>query len=79
MLNLGVKMDEEDKSLLLLCLLPFFYNPFMMMLLYGKEVLFYEDIVSILRSNEQRKKLINERTPQEDLAVGERFGRGKDI
>lgn len=61
LLNLGIKMDGEDKSLFLLCSLPFSYDPLVITLLYGKEM-FYEDIVPILISNEQRKKL-TEGTP----------------
>ena len=52
LLNIRVKMEEEDKSLLLLCSLPPSYDPLVIMLLYGKETLEYEDMVSVLRSNE---------------------------
>ena len=52
LLNIWVKMEEEDKSLLLLCSLPPSYDPLVMTLLYGKETLEYEDMVSVLRSNE---------------------------
>ena len=45
-------MDEEDKGLLLLCSLPYTYDPLVMTLLYGKEMLHHEDIVSVPRSNE---------------------------
>ena len=70
-------MEEEDKSSLLLCSLPLFYDPLVTTLVYRKETLYYEDIVSILRSNEQRKKLTKEGVSQEGLAVGERSKRGK--
>ena len=63
LLTLSVKMEEEDKSLLLLCSLPSSYNYLVTILLYGKEALMYEDIVSVLRSNEQRKRLIGEEVP----------------
>ena len=53
LLNIKVKMEEEDKSLLLLCSLPPSYDQLVMTLLYGKETLEYEDMVSMLRSNEQ--------------------------
>ena len=52
LLNLGVKMEEEDKSLQLLCSLPSSYDSLITTLPYGKETLMYEDIVSVLRSNE---------------------------
>ena len=48
LLNIGVKMEEEDKSLLLLCSLPPSYDPLVMILVYGKETLEYEDMVSVL-------------------------------
>ena len=60
LMNIGVKLDEEDKSLLLLCSLPGSYDSLVTTLLYGKETLEYEDMVSVLRSNEQRKKLTRE-------------------
>ena len=52
-LNIGMKMEEEDKSLLLLCSLPPSYDPLMTILFCGKETLEYEDMVSMLCSNEQ--------------------------
>ena len=52
LLNVGVKMEEEDKALLLLCSLPTSYDSLVTTLLYGKETLFYEDIVKVLRKNE---------------------------
>ena len=53
LLNIRVKMEEEDKSLLLLCSLPPSYDPLVTTLHYSKETLEYEDIVSVLWSNEQ--------------------------
>ena len=77
LLNIGVKMEEEDKSLLLLCSLPSFYDPLVTTLLYDKETLEYEDMVSMLRSNKQREKLTKEGAPQESFAMEERSGRGR--
>ena len=68
-------MGEEDKLLLLLCSLPPSYDLLVMMLLYSKETLEYEDMVSVLRSNKQQEKLTKEDTLQEGLAMGERSGR----
>ena len=77
LLNVGMKMEEEDKSLLLLCSLPPSCDLLVMTLLYGKEILEYEDIVLVLRSNEWRENLTKEGAPQEGLAMGERSGREK--
>ena len=48
LLNLDVAMEEEDKSLMLLCSLSRSYDLLVMTLLYRKEILVYEKIVSIL-------------------------------
>ena len=53
LLNIGVDIEEKDKSLLLLCSLPESFDPLVTMLLYSKETMVYEKIVSVLRSNEQ--------------------------
>ena len=60
LLNFGMKMEEENKSLLLLCSLFGNFDPLVTILLYGKETLHYEDILSVLRSNEQRKWMTKE-------------------
>ena len=54
-LNIGVELEEEDKSLLLLCLLSRSFDPLVTMLLHGKKTPVYEEIVLVLMSNEQRK------------------------
>ena len=48
LLNIGVKLEEEDKSFLLLCSLPPSFDSLVTTLLYGKEMLEYEDMVSVL-------------------------------
>ena len=53
LLNIGVDLEEEDKSLLLLCSLQRIFDPLVTTLLYDKETLVYEKIVSMLRSNKQ--------------------------
>ena len=52
LLNIGVNLEEEDKSLLLLYSLPPYFDALVTTLLYGKETLEYEDMVSVLQSNE---------------------------
>ncbi|KAG1367997.1 putative Retrovirus-related Pol polyprotein from transposon TNT 1-94 [Cocos nucifera] len=53
LLNIMMDLKEKDKSLLLLCLLSSSFNPLVTTLLYGKEILVYEEIMLVLRSNEQ--------------------------
>ena len=52
LLNVGVKFEEEDKSLLLLCSLLPSFDALVTTLLHGKETLEYGDMVSVLWSNE---------------------------
>ena len=53
LLDIGIDLEEEDKSLLLLCSLSRSFDPLVIILLYGKETLVYEKVVSVLKSNEQ--------------------------
>ena len=53
LLNIGMELEEEDKNLLLLCSLFESFDPLITILLYRKETLVYEKIVSMLRFNEQ--------------------------
>ena len=53
LLNIGMDLEEEDKSLSLLCSLSKNFNLLEMTLLYQKETLVYEEIVSVLRFDEQ--------------------------
>ena len=52
LLNLDVAIQEDDKSLMLLCSLSRSFNPLVMTLLYQKEILVYQEIVSDLQMNE---------------------------
>lgn len=54
--NLDVKIDDEDKALLLLNSLPDSYEHLINTLLYGKEEIKYGEVSSILTNNEVRKK-----------------------
>ena len=42
-------------------------------LLYGKEILVYEEIISVLRSNEQRKQMTKKKIFQKGLIVLKRL------
>ena len=52
-ISLDVKIDEEDRALLLLCSLSISYDCLIPTLVYGKEILNFEKMVGVLRSNEQ--------------------------
>ena len=55
-----MKIEEEDKSLLLLYSLFDSFDPLVMTMLYGKEMLNYKGIVSVLRFNEWRERMTKE-------------------
>ena len=71
-MSLDVKIDEEDRALLLLCSLPGSYDGLIITLVYGKEILNYEEVVGVLRSNKQREKICKEDPKSEILAVNKR-------
>ena len=61
-ISLDVKIDEEDRALLLLCSLPDSYDGLITTLVYEKETLNYEEVVGVLRPNEQREKILTLRS-----------------
>ena len=75
MVNLNVKISEEDMTFLLLCSLPASYDRLIITLLYRKETLNYEKVIGVLRSNDQRKKIRMGSSNLEVLTVNERQGR----
>ena len=52
-MSFDVKIDEEDRALLLLCSLSVSYNGLITTLAYRKEILNSKEVVGVLRSNEQ--------------------------
>jgi len=56
LLAIDVKIDEEDKALILLSSLSESYDHIVTTILYGKETLILKEVMSTLLSNEIRKK-----------------------
>jgi len=56
LLTIDVKIDEEDKALILLSFLLESYDHIITTILYGKETLILEEVTSTLLSNEIRKR-----------------------
>ncbi|GJR44194.1 hypothetical protein Tco_1312297 [Tanacetum coccineum] len=54
--NIGVDIDDEDQALMLLTSLPPSYDNFVETLLYGRESLTLEDVLSSLNSRELKKR-----------------------
>jgi len=55
LLTVNLKIDEEDKTLILLSLLSEPYDHIVTTILYGKETLILKDVTSTLLSNEIKK------------------------
>ena len=64
--RLSVKIDEEDRAILLLCSLPPSYEHLITTLTYGKETIKLEDVTAALLSYDMRK-----RNNAEEVAHGE--------
>ena len=71
-MSLDVKIEEEDRALLLVCSLSVSYDSLIITLIYRKETLNYEEIVGVLRSNEQREQICKENPNFKVLVVNER-------
>lgn len=52
----GVKLEDDDKGFLLLCSLPMTYDLLITTLLIGNKPVSYDEVVSILHTNEEKEK-----------------------
>lgn len=59
LLNLEVKMSEEDKVAVLLASLPEKYDHLVTTMLYGKQSIVLDEVTSTLLSNENRRKVVD--------------------
>ena len=78
LLTVDVKIDEEDKVLILLSLLPQSYDHIITIMLYGKKTLILEEVMSTLFSNEIRTRPNQEEQIGSCLVVMGRKGRGDE-
>ena len=68
LLDIDVKIDKENKVLILLSSLSESYNHIVTTMLYSKETFILEEVTSTLLSNEIRKR------PNQDERTGSGFG-----
>ena len=78
--RLRVKIDDEDRAILLLCSLPPSYEHLITTLTYGKETVELEDITAALLSYDMRKKNNVEEVTHGDglLIKGEQGRKGQE-
>jgi hypothetical protein len=62
--NFGLKVEEEDKAILLFASLPPLYDHLVMTLLYGKETLELEEVTRAFLLHETRRKPVNNQVDQ---------------
>ena len=74
-MSLDVKIEEEYQALLLLCSLPGMYDGLITTLVYKKETLNYEEVVGMLRLNEQWEKIYKGNPNSKVHVVHKRQGR----
>ena len=77
LLTVDVKIDEEDKALILFSSLPESYDHIVTTMLYGKETLILEEVTPTFLSNEIRKRPNQEEQIGSGLVVIGREGRGE--
>lgn len=76
--SLDVKVEEEDKALLLLVSLPASFDNIVTTLLYGKETLTFDEVVAALLMNETRRSSNGLRNEGQALVTREAsWGRGR--
>ena len=69
LLAVDVKIDEEDKALILLSLLSESYDHIITTMLYGKETFILKEVTSTLLANEIRKRSNQEEQTESGLVV----------
>ena len=57
-----MKIDDEDRAIILLCLLSRSYEHLVTTLTYGKEDIKVEDIVATLLAHDQRRKIMQQKS-----------------
>ena len=77
LLTVNVKIDEEDKALILLSSLPESYDHIITTMLCGKKTLILEEVMSTFLSNEITKKPNQEEQTRSSLVVTGRKERGE--
>ncbi|GMI64410.1 hypothetical protein HRI_000110300 [Hibiscus trionum] len=75
--QLDVKIEDEDKAMILLCSLPSSYEHMVTTLTYGKETIKVEEIIATLLAHNQRRQNTGESSHADGLYVKGNHDRGR--
>ncbi|GMI70741.1 hypothetical protein HRI_000743400 [Hibiscus trionum] len=75
--QLDVKIENEDKAMILLCSLPSSYEYIVTTLTYGKETIKFEEITAALLAHNQRRQNTGESSHADGLYVKGNHNRGR--
>ncbi|KAL4284674.1 hypothetical protein GQ457_16G014350 [Hibiscus cannabinus] len=79
LIQLDVKIEDEDKAMILLCSLPPSYEHMVTTLTYGKETINVEEIITTLLAHNQRKQNAGKSFHADDLYVKGNQDRGRKL
>ena len=77
--TLDVKIEEEDKVLLLLVSLPLSHDHIVTILLFGKDTLRHDEVIAPLLLDESRRKSSNDSLSGEGSTLVTTHGRDRSI
>ncbi|KAL4384756.1 hypothetical protein GQ457_15G014670 [Hibiscus cannabinus] len=77
LIQLDVKIEDEDRVMILLCSLPSYYEHMVTTLTYGKETINVEEIIAALLAHNQRKHNAGESSHADSLYVKGYQDRGR--
>lgn len=69
-MRLGVKIDKEDKEIILLCSLPSSYDHLVIPLTYKKDTINFDAIIGILLLHSQRRQCIGRNSRRRPICDG---------
>ena len=76
--GVGVKIDNEDQVIILLCSLPNLYENFVDTMLYGRGSIFISDVKDAMQSKELKRKVSGSKEDSGDASLVVSRGRNKE-